>query len=192
MADPVLHLLAGPNGAGKTTLYERVIGPTTNLDFVNADVIAAQRWPEDPAGQSYAAAAVAAQRRGELIEQWSSFVAETVFSHESKLDLVDEALASGYLVSLHVVMIPEDLAVARVVNRVEFGGHTVPEAKVRSRFRRLWPLVATAIRRVHHASVYDNSRAARPFRLVARFEHGTPADAPDWPTWTPEALCGLR
>jgi len=43
MADPVLHLLAGPNGAGKSTLHEKVIGPTTHLEFVNADVIGS--WP---------------------------------------------------------------------------------------------------------------------------------------------------
>jgi len=191
MADPVLHLLAGPNGAGKSTLYEKVIGPTTNFEFVNADVIA-QRWPEDPAGQSYAAAVVATQRRVQLIEQRASFVTETVFSHESKLELVDQAVAAGYLISLHVVMVPEDLAVARVVNRVDLGGHTVPEAKIRGRFRRLWPLVVTAIRRVDQATVYDNSRAAHPFRLVARIEHGALIDAPDWPAWAPMPLRDLH
>ena len=40
MADPVLHLRAGPNGAGKSTLFRRVIGPITNLQFVNADELA--------------------------------------------------------------------------------------------------------------------------------------------------------
>ena len=34
---PVLYLIVGPNGAGKTTLFERVIGPATGLEFVNAD-----------------------------------------------------------------------------------------------------------------------------------------------------------
>lgn len=191
MADPVLHLLVGPNGAGKSTLYEKVIGPTTHLEFVNADVIAAHRWPHDPEGQSYAAADVAARRRLDLIEQRVSFVAETVFSHESKLELVHEASASGYLISLHVVMVPEALAVARVANRVDLGGHTVPEDKIRGRYGRLWPLVATAIRRVDRAAVYDNSRAAQPFRLVARFDHGAPIEGPDWPAWAPSALRDL-
>jgi predicted ABC-type ATPase len=191
MADPVLHLLAGPNGAGKSTLYEKVIGPATNLEFVNADVIAARRWPEDPEGQSYAAAALASERRAELLGQRASFVTETVFSHESKLDLVNQALDAGYLVELHVVIVPEDLAVARVVNRAQLGGHTVPEAKVRARFRRLWPLVATAILRVDHGSVYDNSRTAHPFRLVAAVDHGTLLRTPDWPTWTPKELRNL-
>jgi predicted ABC-type ATPase len=33
----------GPNGSGKTTFYEQVLFPVTNLSFVNANVIAAER-----------------------------------------------------------------------------------------------------------------------------------------------------
>lgn len=55
MSDPVLQVLAGPNGAGKTTFYRHYLAPTTHLRFVNADLIAAERWPDDPVGHSYAA-----------------------------------------------------------------------------------------------------------------------------------------
>jgi predicted ABC-type ATPase len=188
MSDPVLHLLAGPNGAGKSTLYDMVIGPVTRLEFVNADVIAVEQWPEDPAGRSYDAAVVAAERRSALIGARTSFVTETVFSHESKLALVQSAVAAGYLVTLHVVIVPEALAVARVTSRVEVGGHAVPEDKIRQRYLRLWPLVVAAIAVVDTATVYDNSRAQRPFRTIASFEHGSVVGAPDWPPWTPEAL----
>jgi predicted ABC-type ATPase len=169
-------------------LYERVIGPTTHLEFVNADLIAAQRWPDDAAARSYDAAVVAAARRSELTEARSSFVTEIVFSHASKLDLIHAAVDAGYLVTLHVVMVPEALAVARVANRVDLGGHAVPEHKVRERYARLWSLVASAIGVVDAATVYDNSRAATPFRVVASFEHGAVVGRTDWPAWTPEAL----
>jgi predicted ABC-type ATPase len=188
MPDPVLHLVVGPNGAGKSTLHDAVLGPVTHLEFVNADVIAAQRWPEDPAAKSYDAAVIAAARRAELIEAKVSFVTETVFSHHSKLDLVSAAVDAGYLVSLHVVLVPEALAVARVANRVGVGGHTVPEAKIRERYGRLWPLVAKAIAVVDNANVYDNSRAAKPFRVVATFERGCALGEAAWPAWTPDAL----
>jgi predicted ABC-type ATPase len=188
MADPVLHVIAGPNGAGKSTLYEAVIGPATHLEFVNADVIAAERWPEDPAAKSYDAAVVAAQRRSDLLASRSSFATETVFSHESKVELVRTAVDAGYLVTLHVVMVPEALAVARVANRVDVGGHGVPEHKVRERYERLWPLVATAIGLADRATVYDNSRGRRPFRVVARFERRSLVGLADWPAWTPEPL----
>lgn len=188
MADPVLHLIAGPNGAGKSTLYERVIRPVTRLEFVNADVIAAHEWPDDAAAHAYDASRLAAERRDQLLAVGTSFVTETVFSHESKLELVKAATAAGYLVTLHVVLVPEELAVARVVNRVANDGHHVPEEKVRSRYARLWPLVAEAITLVDEARVYDNSSAAKPFRLVAAFERGMAASRPAWPRWTLKPL----
>ena len=188
MPDPVLHLIAGPNGAGKSTLHDAVIGPATRLEFVNADVIAAERWPEDPVGRSYDASVAAAERRTELIKRRMSFVTETVFSHGSKLELIHTAVDAGYLVTVHVVMVPEPLAVARVASRVGIGGHTVPEDKIRERYGRLWPLVASAISLVESVVVYDNSRAQRPFRVVARFEHGSVLGEPDWPAWTPGEL----
>lgn len=188
MADPVLHLVAGPNGAGKSTLYDRVIGPVTKLELVNADAIAAREWPDDAAAHAYDASRMAAERRDELLAARTSFVAETVFSHESKVDLVKAAAAAGYLVTLHVVLVPEDLAVARVTNRVENDGHDVPEEKVRSRYARLWPLVAEAIGLADEATVYDNSSASEPFRVVASFDHGVAVSKPAWPPWTPTEL----
>jgi len=45
-----LDLVVGPNG-GKSTFVELVLAPLRpGVTFVNADVIAAARWPEDPAG----------------------------------------------------------------------------------------------------------------------------------------------
>lgn len=192
MPDPVLHVLAGPNGAGKSTLYEKVIYPETGLEFVNADVIAAQRWPGDATDRSYEAAALAEEHRSRLIMARASFVTETVFSHESKIDLIRAALDARYLVILHVVAVPEELAVARVAIRVRVGGHSVPEDKIRQRYGRLWPLVASAISIVDAAWAYDNTSARQPFRVVARFERGSLVGQPDWPAWMPPALRSTR
>jgi predicted ABC-type ATPase len=188
MADPVLLLIAGPNGAGKSTLYDRVIGPVSQLEFVNADVIAAREWPDDAAAHAYDASRRAAERRDELLAARTSFVTETVFSHQSKVDLVKAAAEAGYLVTLHVVLVPEDLAVARVTNRVENDGHDVPEEKVRSRYARLWSLVAEAIALVDEATVCDNSSASEPFRVVGSFNRGVAVSKPAWPRWTPKEL----
>jgi predicted ABC-type ATPase len=187
-ADPVLHVIAGPNGAGKTTLYEQVIGPTTHLEFINADVIAAERWPAAPAEHAYDAAEIAARLQARRIAERRSFVTETVFSHESKLELLEAARQAGFRTTLHVVLVPEDLAVARVESRVSHGGHDVPEDKVRGRFGRLWAHLRDAVAIVNEAHVYDNSRAATPFRQIASFVDGVLSGEPDWPKWTPQEL----
>jgi predicted ABC-type ATPase len=155
--------------------------------FVNADEIAKQRWPDDPLSHAYDAARVAAETRSRLIELGRSFIAETVFSHPSKLDLVRAARAADYTVVLHVLLVPEDLAVERVERRVLAGGHAVPEDKIRERHRRLWPLVATAATASDTATVYDNSRREGP-RIVARMSGGMAVGSASWPRWTPEAL----
>lgn len=187
-----LYLLAGSNGAGKTTLYERVIGPTTGLPFVNADKIASALAGGEPITEalSLEAAQLAAQRRSDLIDQGRSFVAETVFSHPSKVDLVRSARARGYAVHLHVVVVPEDLTVARVRTRVANGGHDVPEMRVRARYGRLWRLVAEAITLADDATVYDNSRLRTPFQVLARYTDGRGQVSPSasWPRWVPPEL----
>ena len=188
MPAPVLHLVAGPNGAGKSTLVFEVLQPITHLPFVNADLIAADRWPANPLSHAYEASRSAAAERERLMAEGSSFITETVFSHQSKVDLVADAARRGYLVFLHVVLVPASLPVPRVAARVARGGHDVPEEKVRRRYQRLWPLVRRARDLVETATFYDNTRADRPFVVVARYERGEPVDGPRWPAWTPAAL----
>ena len=183
-----LDLVVGPNGAGKSTFVALTLAPLLPESvFVNADEIAKLRWPDDPSARSYEAARIAAQTRSALIRQGKPFIAETVFSHPSKLDLIDAAQAAGYTVVLHVVLIPEDLAVERVKHRVQDGGHDVHERKIRERHRRLWRFVADAIAKSDNATMYDNSRLVGP-RIVAQFSGGEIIGAASWPAWTPAVL----
>lgn len=183
-----LDLVVGPNGAGKSTFIAFTLAPLLPGSLVvNADEIARQRWPLDPASHAYDAAQIAADTRAKLIDLGRSFIAETVFSHPSKLDLIHAAHRAGYTVVLHVLLIPEDLAVERVRLRVRSGGHDVPVTKIRQRHRRLWAHVADAIVLSDISTVYDNSGLRGP-RIVARFSAGLTIGAPDWPEWAPEIL----
>ncbi len=185
-----LDLIVGPNGAGKSTFVQEVLGELLpGSVFVNADLIALERWPEDPERHSYEAARIAEATRSALIERGRPFVAETVFSHPSKVALLDEALAAGYFVALHVLMVPEHVAVARVAARVEQGGHSVPEHKVRERYQRLWSLVAAAAAKAQSAAFWDNSTLGGP-ELVAGMASGQVLAPPRWPSWAPDVLTG--
>ena len=188
MADPALYVIAGPNGAGKSTFFTEVLEPATHLQFVNADRIAERRWPGDEFAHAYDASEAAAAERARRIEARESFVTETVFSHPSKIELLRAAIAAGYLVSLEVIAVPVELAVARVRSRVAIGGHDVPETKVREPHARLWTHVAKTIAIVQEAHVYANTSAADAFRLVATFRFGHLVGDPDWPTWMPEEI----
>ena len=183
-----LDLVVGPNGAGKTTCVRFTLAHNVPESvFVNADEIARREWPDDPVGHSHDAAARAAEVRQLLIEQHRPFIAETVFSHPSKLTLTNDARTADYYVALHVLMVPEPLAVARVQARVAAGGHDVPTEKITARYQRLWDLVADAVGLADTASFWDNARRNGP-ALVAFFEDGFMVGEPSWPDWAPEAL----
>lgn len=187
---PTLHLIVGPNGAGKSTFYEHQLRAMTRAEFVNPDLLAHEalgRWSttrEDMRlGQDLAAA-----RRTALFAQRASLVLESTFSHPSKLELVDEALRAGYrLVVYHLSVADADFAAERVADREVMGGHPVPEAKIRERYARNGPLIRQAVRRAHHAFVFDNSLDGKPPRLLVTFSAGkVRAAAEDLPAWARE------
>jgi predicted ABC-type ATPase len=183
-----LDVIAGPNGAGKTTLYERVIRPARpGLPFVNADRIARDRFPGEELTRSHEAAQIAAQVRAALIEARLDFCAETVFSHESKVDLVSSAAAAGYDVILHAVMIPPELSGPRVAARVEAGGHDVPAEKLAVRYEPLWPLIVEAVPHCYRTVLWDNAADDGPFE-VGSLRFGVADYPPRWPPWTPKPL----
>jgi predicted ABC-type ATPase len=183
-----LHLVVGPNGSGKTTFVTEFLArELPGYAYVNADEIAKERWPANPGAHAYEAARVAAETRAHLIAKGRSFIAETVFSHPSKLDLIRSAQGAGYQVVLRVLLVREKLAVERVAHRVRMGGHDVPERKIRERYHRLWPLVAQAVSIADRAVVYDNSQLDGPVR-VAEFFGGLPIGAATWPEWAPEPM----
>ena len=183
-----LHLVLGPNGAGKTTFVTAFLAPELpHYPYVNADEIARIKWPAEPERHAYEAAQLAADTRARLLTEGRSFIAETVFSHPSKLDLIRSAQDAGYQVVLHVMLVPEELAVKRVAYRVRAGGHDVPEQKIRERYHRLWPLAAKAIAIADRSVVYDNSLNDGPAK-VAQFFKGSPSGALTWPEWVPEPV----
>ncbi|HEU5008056.1 MAG TPA: AAA family ATPase, partial [Jatrophihabitantaceae bacterium] len=103
-----LDLVVGPNGSGKSTYIETTLVALMPWNVVvNADVIAAQRWPGDATAHAYDAARIAERTRAQLIARRQPFIAETVFSHPAKLDLVRAAQAADFMVALHVLLVPE-------------------------------------------------------------------------------------
>ena len=140
MPAPALILLAGPNGAGKSTLYDGIIRPRfPDIAFINADnhERAQLQHLADPLARSEAAREWADAERARFLSERRSFATETVFSHESKIALIEEAKAAGFEVLLLIVCCDNvDLLVRRVAWRVEHGKHAVPVAKIRERYPR--------------------------------------------------------
>jgi len=187
-----LDLVVGPNGAGKSTYVRFVLAPKRpGVPFVNADVLAARRWPDPDEAVQHAieAARMAEQVREQLLAQRREFIAETVASHPSKIDLVARAKQAGYYVHVHVLLAPADLVVQRVRRRADAGGHDVPETKIRDRYQRLWAQIAAMVAIADIVEMLDNSGDGP--RTVALFITGEQVGQAHWPPWTPAALSQL-
>ena len=184
---PTLHVLAGPNGAGKTTLYESWVRRRTTAEFVNADLLAYAALGRHATTQAEAELGqrLAEDRRSALIAAQLSLVAESTFSHPSKLDLLRQARAAGYeLVVYHVNVDSPDLAVARVTSREAHGGHPVPEDRIRGRYLRNQALIRAAVHMADRAFVLDNSVRGSPPRALIAFVNGRVSDvSSDLPAW---------
>lgn len=182
---PSLILLAGPNGAGKSTLYETRVAPSFAGPFINADLIQRDELKDPSMEASYRAAEIATERRTHLLADRKSFATETVFSHHSKLGVIAEAQARGYMVIvMHVGVNDPGLSVARVRARTGEGGHDVPEQKIRERYLRGQPLIRQAVIQADRGMVFDNSTLNEPPRLMLLFAAGHLVQAePVLPGW---------
>ncbi len=182
---PSLVLLAGPNGAGKSTLYQTRVAPSFAGSFINADLIQRDELRDPSMEASYEAARIADRRREEMLLAGTSFATETVFSHPSKLGIIESARSHGYLVVvLHVGVDSPDLSVERVRGRAEEGGHDVPEEKIRTRYGRSQPLIRKAVLSADSGMVFDNSRLNTPPRQMLVFARGRLVQvAPTLPRW---------
>jgi predicted ABC-type ATPase len=163
MGQPVFYLLAGPNGAGKSTLYRALVLAGTipaTAEFVNADLHEATQLQHitNPEQRSEQARQWADARRAALLQAGQSFVSETVFSHASKLALIQEAQNAGFFVMLIVVALdqPERL-LQRVAQRVLEGGHPVPPERILARYPRTLAHLTQAVRLADAAILYDSS-----------------------------------
>lgn len=186
---PSLVLLAGPNGAGKSTLYQTRVASSFAGPFVNADIIQRDELRNPSMVAAYEAARIAETRRAEMLKVGASFATETVFSHPSKLEIIENARARGYLVVvMHVGVDSPELSVARVRGRAREGGHDVPEDKIRARYERSPPLIRKAVLRADRGMVFDNSRLNTPPQRMLVFASGRLAKvAPRLPRWILDA-----
>jgi len=173
MSPPTVYVIAGPNGAGKTTFATNFLPDFVRCrEFLNADLIAAGLSPFAPETQNVRAGRLFLARIRELTAAREDFGFETTLAGRSLTRQLQEMKSRGYRIVLFFLWLPNaDLAVARVANRVQQGGHAVPEEDVRRRFssgiRNLFGLYRPQVDRWW---LYDASQL--PPRLIASQQAG--------------------
>lgn len=180
----ILFVLAGGNGAGKTSFYLANKNIFEDLPFVNADLLLKDMVGNNDVENAPLGQELALKEIEKLLESEKSFCFETVFSHESKVELITKAKNLGYSVALFFLNLgDESLNIARVGQRVLSGGHDVPVEKIISRIPRTNENVKRALMIVDSFFLIDNS-SLKGHEIVASKNPGeeiTVIDgAPQW------------
>lgn len=164
---PTIHVVAGPNGAGKTTFARSFLPEYDCRRFLNADLIAAGLSPLSPAAGAIRAARILLEEWDALVELKETFGFETTMSGRGYASRLRQAQEAGYRVNIYYLWLPTvTVALRRIRQRVTKGGHDVPSADVKRRFRPslknffslYLPIASTAL-------LFDGS--SRPSKLVA-------------------------
>lgn len=177
---PNLIVMAGPNGAGKTTTSREILTGTRKVEeFVNADIIAAERGLDD-----IAAARRMLQRLDDLTRQRKDIAFETTLSSASMRNRISAMREAGYVFHLVYVWLPSpEMSIQRVAARVRAGGHHIPEDVIRRRYPRSLENLFNVFIPIADAWVMlNNSHRDRPTPIAER-DVGGPLRVYDEALW---------
>ncbi len=153
-------IIAGPNGAGKTTFASTFLPNEAGCPrFINADLIAAGLSPFRPEAAAFKAGRLMLREIGEHACNGDSFAFETTLSGRHYAQQIPRWQAADYRVKLFFLSLASpELAITRVRQRVDAGGHSVPDAVVRRRYAAGWRNFLGVYQQiVDDWALYDNS-----------------------------------
>jgi predicted ABC-type ATPase len=135
---PTIYIIAGSNGAGKTTFAKEFLPTEVKcLRFLNADEMARGLSPLKPDAGAFLAGRLLLNQIDHALRRRETFALETTLSGKTYIRLFQKALEIGYNIELHYLWLSTSTqAIARVRRRVLQGGHHVPAAAIRRRFKR--------------------------------------------------------
>lgn len=186
---PELIVIAGPNGSGKTSVTKKFLHHewAEGTVYINPDEVAKEVFGDWNSKEAIIKAAnYCAEWREKCLNTRTSFVFETVFSADDKIDFVLRAKQMGFFVRLFFISTESpSINASRIAKRVMEGGHDVPITKIISRYYKSIVNCETIASVVDRLYVYDNSVDYQDARLQFRLTNGSVAktyvaDIPQW------------
>jgi predicted ABC-type ATPase len=167
---PTCYVIAGPNGAGKTTFALRYLPEMTGCrNFINADLIADGLSPLNPSAVQVEAGKILLREIEANVTAETDFAFETTLSGRMYVRLLNELRSKGWKTVLFYLWIPDaEFSRLRVRQRVESGGHDIPDEAIARRYRRTVSNFLTVFAPLcDEVFCYDNS-GSRPIPVFSK------------------------
>lgn len=160
-------IIAGVNGVGKSSLTGVLVGEGVDLGvIVDTDKMTAAFGGERLRGGKEAIRVIRS-----CLESGKSFTQETTLSGAKTIRTIGAARERGYFVRLYYIGVDSaEESVKRIKNRVEKGGHDIPEADVRRRYEKRFADLAAVLPLCDEVKIYDNENG---FAERAEYRNGT-------------------
>ena len=186
---PELIIIAGPNGSGKTSITQKFLHHewAEGTTYINPDQIAKDMFGDWNNSESVLKAATyCSDLREQCLKGKKSFVFETVFSAQDKIDFVIRAKQAGFFIRIFFISTSNPaINASRIAKRVMKGGHDVPITKIISRYNKSIQNCKTVAPIIDRLYVYDNSIDDVDACPLFRLSDGAVAkqyteDIPEW------------
>lgn len=136
MAAKELIIVGGANGAGKTT-FAVEYASRRNCLYLGADAIAAELRPGAPELLPVAAGQELTRRLAAALSSEDTIVLESTLAGRTLRHVIGSARQNGFTITIvYLFLDSPDTCLERIEERVQKGGHSVPEPDVRRRFLR--------------------------------------------------------
>lgn len=175
-------IIAGVNGVGKSSLTGVLIGESRDLHdlgvIIDTDQITAALGGDRIKGGKQAVRLI-----DDSLKKGLSFTQETTLSGTKTLKTIMAAKERQYFIRLYYIGVGSaDESVKRIKNRVEKGGHNIPETDVRRRYEKRFDDLAAVLPYCDEIKLYDNENG---FVKKAEYKNQTltlKGEPPEWLT----------
>lgn len=175
-------IIAGVNGVGKSTMTGLLTTQLHNMGIIlDADIISRNQRQ----GSIISSGKAVLKKIDECLEKRICFTQETTLAGHSILKTVQRASSLDYLIRLYYVGVGSvEESLKRIKNRVEKGGHNVPEMDVRRRYENRFTSLLNVLPYCNQAFFFDNENG---FVQVAQYSNGNLICQGDYqPQWVKE------